>query len=432
MKTIFSFWLLFITFAFKMNFTADELRRERKKIIDAAREIHDKAEKENRNLSDEEQHKYDELMDKQADYQARIERSEKQDAMEKTAANMVDNLHPDNNKPANDSKPSKVDNRRATPEFVNAFNRLLSGQKLDQNDLVVLNALQADSDDDGGFTVVSEQMINMLVKFIDDAVYIRQRATVMPLNKAESLGAPSLDADPEDGTWSGEIQQVDEDSAMKFGKRTLTPHLCSKLIKVSQKLVRVSALDIVTLISQRLAYKFGVTQEKAYLTGDGNNKPLGIFTASDNGVPTSRDISEDNTATAVTFDGLINAKFHLKAGYWRNADWIFHRDVIKTIAKLKDGDGQYLWRESVRAGEPDMLLGRPVLMSEFAPNTMTSGQYVGALGDFSHYWIVDAMDMAIQVLLELYAPNNQYGYIARYEGDGMPVLGEAFTRVKLG
>jgi HK97 family phage major capsid protein len=30
----------------------------------------------------------------------------------------------------------------------------------------------------------------------------------------------------------------------------------------------------------RLAYKMSVTQEKAYLTGDGNQKPLGVFTAS--------------------------------------------------------------------------------------------------------------------------------------------------------
>jgi hypothetical protein len=42
------------------------------------------------------------------------------------------------------------------------------------------------------------------------------------------------------------------------------------------------------------------------------------------------------------------------------------------------------------------------------------------------------MDISVQVLLELYAATHQNGYIARYEGDGMPVLGEAFARVKLG
>jgi len=40
--------------------------------------------------------------------------------------------------------------------------------------------------------------------------------------------------------------------------------------------------------------------------------------------------------------------------------------------------------------------------------------------------------MRIQVLTELYAETNQNGYIGRMEVDGMPVLEEAFVRVKMG
>jgi len=162
------------------------------------------------------------------------------------------------------------------------------------------------------------------------------------------------------------------------------------------------------------------------------NQPLGLFTASANGVTTARDVSTGNTTTSMTFDGLIEAKFSLKGAYWNRADWLFHRDAVKQIAKLKNGEGDYIWRESVRVGEPDMLLGRPVMMSEFAPNTFTANLYVGMLGDFSQYWIADALDFQVQVLKELYAETNQTGYIGRLESDGMPVLAEAFARVKLG
>jgi HK97 family phage major capsid protein len=62
---------------------------------------------------------------------------------------------------------------------------------------------------------------------------------------------------------------------------------------------------------------------------------------------------------------------------------------------------------------------------------MTTGNYVGILGDFSYYWIADALDMQVQRLVELYAATNQVGFIARREVDGMPVLEEAFVRVKL-
>jgi HK97 family phage major capsid protein len=110
---------------------------------------------------------------------------------------------------------------------------------------------------------------------------------------------------------------------------------------------------------------------------------------------------------------------------------MFHPDGAKQIAKLQDDDGQYIWRESVRVGEPDRLLGMPIYMSEYAPNTFTTGLYVGALGDFSYYWIADAMSMEMQRLVELFAAANQVGLVGRLESDGMPVLGEAFVRVKL-
>jgi len=83
------------------------------------------------------------------------------------------------------------------------------------------------------------------------------------------------------------------------------------------------------------------------------------------------------------------------------------------------------------ADRPDTILGHPFMESEYAPNTFTTGQYVGVLGDFSFYWIADALTMQIQVLTELYAETNQNGYIGRKETDGQPVLEEPFVRVTL-
>jgi HK97 family phage major capsid protein len=147
--------------------------------------------------------------------------------------------------------------------------------------------------------------------------------------------------------------------------------------------------------------------------------------------------STGNATNAITMDGLINAKYAIKAGYQRRASWIFHRDGIKSIAKLRDdsgasaGTGQYLWEPSKVANEPDRLLGSPVYQSEYAPNTFTTGLYVGLFGDFSFYWIADNLQVQLQRLVELYAATNQTGFIVRAETDGMPVLGEAFARVKL-
>src|SRR5690606_24459902 len=103
----------------------------------------------------------------------------------------------------------------------------------------------------------------------------------------------------------------------------------------------------------------------------------GLFVASNDGIPTSRDVVGSNTTTAIKADTLIDALYSLKEAYQRNARWIFHRDVVKAIRKLKDGEGQYLWAPGIAGGEPDTILSRPFSMSEYAPNTMTAGQYIG-------------------------------------------------------
>jgi HK97 family phage major capsid protein len=179
--------------------------------------------------------------------------------------------------------------------------------------------------------------------------------------------------------------------------------------------------------------------EKGYMTGDGNGKPLGLFTASANGISTARDVTTAG-AGVVAGDDLIDALYSLKEGYMKSPTtaWVFHRDIVKRIRKLKATGGEYLFDDSntVQFGlnggaEFPTLLGKPVIMSEYAPNTFTSGNYIGLIGDMRFYYYADALALAIQVLNELYAETNQTGFIGRAETDGMPALEEAFARIKL-
>jgi HK97 family phage major capsid protein len=249
--------------------------------------------------------------------------------------------------------------------------------------------------------------------------------------KAQDLGVPTLENNPADSDWTSELATGSEDTTMSFGKRQFQPHPLAKSIKISNKLLRASALPIEELIRDRFSYKFGITQEKGFLTGNGSQQPLGLFTASAQGIPTTQDYSTGNTTTALQPDALVGALYKLKAPYRKNAQWLFHRDGVAQIMKMKDGDGQYLWRAGLQPGQPDMLLGRPIMESEYVPNTFTTGLYVGMLADFSFYWIADALDMTIQRLDELYAATNQVGFIMRVETDGMPVLAEPFIRIAL-
>lgn len=295
------------------------------------------------------------------------------------------------------------------------------------------NEMTLVTDGTAGYLTAPVEFVNRLIKGLDNDVFMRRISTVVgPIGQAQSLGFPYVATDAADVAWTTEVAQAAEEATLTFGRREFKPNRLAKRVKISETLMRHAPNPDRTVLD-RILYKLAMAQESAYMTGDGSAKPLGIFTANASGINTDRDISTGNTATTVTFDGLMNAKYNVKGQYMRNAAWVMHRDLCKMLAKIKDGDGQYVWQPSVVAGQPDMLLGAPVNMSEYAPNTFTTGLYVAVYGDFKNgYWICDSDGLYIKVLNELYSEYNEIGYIINYFGDGAPVLPEAFSRVKLG
>lgn len=416
-----------------------EKRNKRNELIQAQRAVIDKADEEKREFTSEETTEY-ENRDKDVDkLDTEISRLEKLIEQVRSTGEGEGRRKAEEKEEGKEKKRTlgeiledrSIENIRDTEEYRAAFGNWLARGNDAGLSLEEYRAMQADNDTGGGYLIAPQQMVMDLLKKVDDVAVIRQFATVQQLTEAASLGVPTLDSDADDWDWVSELKTGDE-TEVGVGKRELRPHPMAKLVLISNTLLRKAAMNPETIVRERLGYKNGVTQEKGYMTGDGNQKPLGVFTASDNGISTDRDVSTGNTETSIMPDGLIEAKYTLKQAYWARARWIFHRDAIKQIRKLKDGNGQYIWQSGISGGAPDRILELPYTASEFAPNTFTSGQYVGILGDFKYYWIVDALNMQIQRLVELYARTNQTGFIGRYEGDGMPVLEEAFVRVELG
>lgn len=425
----------------------NEMLQDRAKAIHECRALNDRVQKELRDFTAEERAQYDRMWADASALKDKITREEQLMAEERQ---LIVEAAAD---PENRQDPKAQDPASKQRKMEAAFDLALMGQPASylrmnplgfksDSDLVARfmqglsdverRALQADAFAGGGSLVPPIQFVQDIIKAKDNLVFVRNLATKHSLPNAASIGAPSLDADPADPAWTAEIGSVSEDSTMATGRRDMIPHQLTKVLKVSRKLLR-QVPSVAALVAGRLAYKSAVTEENVFLNGTGAGQPLGLFTASDNGIGTARDVSTGNETTEITFDGLKNAKYGLKAQY-RNSPsncWIFHRDGIKNLSLIKDSMGRYVWQEAVTLGEPDRLLAHPVYESEYAPNTFTTGLYVGLFGDLSFYWIVDSLAMELQVVDQLYAATSQMGYITRQELDGAPVLAEAFVRVKL-
>jgi len=423
-----------------------EKRMARAKAIRDARTILEKADEEKRSLTAEEDERCKKFEDEAADYKTAIDQDERRNRLEEEEAKLKFSQEEELRKmPDKEELRKKADeetagggNPLATEEYRTAFSRYLtapggshlnSGIYTDEEH----RALSAGTAEEGGYLYASEQFVNQLIANVTDATVFRGLVGpggTFQIPTADSLGAPTL-TDMSDAEWTSELGAPSEDSTMAFGKRSLTPHPLAKEVKVSKTLLRkVPAAE--GIVRGQLATVVGNAEENAFMTGDGVQKPLGIFVATSDGISTDRDVSTGNTATLVKFDNLKRVKYTLKQVYWKTAAWIFHRDVMGQLAREKDGAGRYLLQDSLVPGEPDRMLNFPVQLSEFAPNTMTTGLYVGMLGDYTNYWIVDAMDVEISRAEELYIRQNQDLFIVRKSTDGAPVREEGFVRVKLG
>lgn len=339
--------------------------------------------------------------------------------------------------------------QRGSAEYRDGFNRYLKTGRASaglhlapdsQSGITRSMALQSDSAEQAGYLVASEQFAAGVLKEVDDLLFIRRYARVHTVIEASSLGIRTRTSRAQTFDWSQELNISDEDDSLRYGKRVLTPHHLTGSVKLSRDLLRRSVVSAEGEVRMELARDAGEAMEDAYLLGNGNQRPLGLFVASADGISTARDVVT-GSAAGYTTDGLINAKYALKSQYRAGARgplrWLFHRNSINKIALLKDSTGQPIFRVGMGRAQDtglpeDEIFGIPVDESERVPNTFTSGQYVGMLCNYRYFEIADALDMEIQVLYELNARSNQVEYIGRLKTDGMPTLEEAFVRLKTG
>lgn len=406
-----------------------KLRENRAKLIEDGRKLLDKATSEGRGLNSEEKQQYDKIYADADALKSTIDDVERQERAEAE----LESYQPSQNLKLDEEARAKGENAgskeaRERKQLENrAFNKFIRDGKDVLTDEEKRALSVSASDAAGGYTVPPEDFRTELLKTRDDLVFVRNKATIFRMNKAKKLTVPRLAADPADADWTTELATGNADSTMAFGQFELDPTPMAKRLLVSNTLIRESVLPIEQLIRTRLAYKHAITEEKSFLTGDGSSQALGLFYASANGIPASRDV--EFAGIAVDADTFKKARYNIKQAYWPNLEWIMARSTMQAVALLKDGNGQYLMQPGLAAGARDTVDGFEVNLSEYAPSTVEADGYLALLGDMSQYYIVDELEFTITRLVELYAGTNQIGFITRMEVDGKPGQAEAFTRL---
>ena len=86
----------------------------------------------------------------------------------------------------------------------------------------------------------------------------------------------------------------------------------------------------------------------------------------------------------------------MKAGHRQGASFVMNSATLAEVRKLKTADGAFLWQPGLVEGQPDRLLGYPVVEAEDMPDVAT-GAFPIAFGNFRHGYLI-AERSATQIL----------------------------------
>jgi HK97 family phage major capsid protein len=287
-------------------------------------------------------------------------------------------------------------------------------------------------DRDGGLATPPEVRSEIIMR-IRDAVFVRQYATTITTQR-ESVMLPTMEVPSQTTTRVGEKTTVTAtEMTNMLGRQRMIPSKRLAIVKCPRELLEDEDFPLVDRIIAMYATTTGEEEEQQFLTGNGNGEPLGIYTAL---VGTSSEIDIAGATTAMVPEDILDAVYTLHAQYRKRASWTLHRKVIAAIRKMRDlsggaGTGNWMWQPGLQAGQPDRLVGYPLLESEYVtdPYTGADGDPMLLFGDWSTYYICDRTNLEIVRDDSIYRATDEIGYFIRRRYDGMPTLASPWVRV---
>ncbi len=173
----------------------------------------------------------------------------------------------------------------------------------------------------------------------------------------------------------------------------------------SQAMLDDAAFDLEGWLASEIAMEFARAEGAAFVNGTGVNQPLGFLAAAksqefdgDRPFGTLQYIGSGNAAGfGAEPDGtLIDLVHTLKAGHRQGASWVMNSATLAEVRKLKTADGAFLWQPGLVEGQPDRLLGYPVVEAEDMPD-IAANAFPIAFGNFRAGYLI-AERTATQIL----------------------------------
>ncbi len=120
----------------------------------------------------------------------------------------------------------------------------------------------------------------------------------------------------------------------------------------SQRALDDAFFDLEGWLNQNISEEFAIEENKAFVTGNGVNKPMGILATA--GLPT---VASGAAAAISNPDVIVDMIYKMSAAYRSGAAFYGNGATTAGLRKLKDGQGNYIWQPGLVAGTPATLGG---------------------------------------------------------------------------
>lgn len=164
----------------------------------------------------------------------------------------------------------------------------------------------------------------------------------------------------------------------------------------SQGMIDDTAFDLESWLANEIALEFARAEGTAFINGTGNNQPEGFLSAAKattkDGVRAFGSLQFLGSGNANGLGTAPDAKLidlihSLKSGYRQGAMFVMNSATLASVRKLKTADGAFLWQPGLVQGQPDRLLGYPVVEAEDMPD-VAAGTFPIAFGNFRHGYLI--------------------------------------------
>jgi len=286
--------------------------------------------------------------------------------------------------------------------------------------------------DQGGF-LVPEEFRAELLRFTLEASVIRPRARVIPMSGL-TLRIPSIRDTSHastvyggvSGYWIPESGTITQ-SEPTFSQVTLTSKKLIGGTRISNELLRDSAIALEPLIGGLFSEAIAYFEDDAFINGIGGGQPLGILNA-DALVSVAKETGQ--SAATLTVENVVKMYSRMYPRSIGTSVWVMHPDVQPQLFTMSlsvgTGGAPMYFPAGGMGGSPvPTLMGRPVILSEKAQSLGTAGDIY--LLDLSYYLIGDrqTLEVASSPHVRFNTDETDFRFIQRV--DGRPWIDSALT-----